>query len=159
LRRLLKCLHTLGAIGMMGSMASFLAALAFLAVPSSLAAQAGVAGAMAQIATWVFLPSMALTLLSGVLAIAATPAFHDAGWVWVKAATGILVFEGGLQYVAGPIQEAGRTSASLLAGRLDPADVAHTLTAERNTLWVLLAVALANIALAIWRPRMPQIPV
>lgn len=140
-------------------MASFLAALAFLAVPSSLAAQAGVAGAMAQIATWVFLPSMALTLLSGVLAIAATPAFHDAGWVWVKAATGILVFEGGLQYVAGPIQEAGRTSASLLAGRLDPADVAHTLTAERNTLWVLLAVALANIALAIWRPRMPQIPV
>jgi len=156
---LLKCLHTLGAIGMMGSMASFLAALAFLAVPSSLAAQAGVAGAMAQIATWVFLPSMALTLLSGVLAIAATPAFHDAGWVWVKAATGILVFEGGLQYVAGPIQEAGRTSASLLAGRLDPADVAHTLTAERNTLWVLLAVALANIALAIWRPRMPQIPV
>jgi len=159
LRRLLKCLHTLGAIGMMGSMASFLAALAFLAAPTSLAAQAGVAGAMAQIATWVFLPSMALTLLSGVLAIAATPAFHDAGWVWVKGATGILVFEGGLQYVAGPIQEAGRTSASLLAGRLDPADVAHTITAERNTLWVLLAVALANIALAIWRPRMPQIPV
>jgi len=156
---LLKCLHTLGAIGMMGSMASFLAALAFLAVPSSLAAQAGVAGAMAQIATWVFLPSMALTLLSGVLAIAATPAFHDAGWVWVKAATGILVFEGGLQYVAGPIQEAGRTSASLLAGKLNAADVAHTLGAERNTLWVLLAVALANIALAIWRPRMPQIPV
>jgi hypothetical protein len=159
LRRLLKCLHTLGAIGMMGSMASFLAALAFLSGPTSLAAQAGVAGALAEIATWVFLPSMALTLLSGLLAMAATAGFHDAGWVWIKAATGILVFEGGLQYVAGPIQEAGRTSASLLAGRLDPADVAHTLSAERNTLWILLAVALANVALGVWRPKLPQYPV
>jgi hypothetical protein len=159
LRRLLKCLHTLGAIGMMGSMASFLAALAFLSGPTSLAGQAAVAGAMAEIATWVFLPSMALTLLSGILAMAATSGFHDAGWVWIKAATGILVFEGGLQYVAGPIQEAGRTSASLLAGRLDGVDVARALTAERNTLWVLLGVALVNVALGVWRPKIPQYPV
>jgi hypothetical protein len=140
-------------------MASFLAALAFLSTPTSLAAQAGVAGAMAEIATWVFLPSMALTLLSGLLAIAATPAFHDAAWVWVKAATGILVFEAGLQYVAGPIQETGKASAAILAGHFDPADMAHMLGAERKTLWVLLAVALLNVALGVWRPRMSQIPV
>jgi hypothetical protein len=114
---------------------------------------------MAQIATWVFLPSLVLTLIPGLLAIAVTPGFQDAGWVWLKAATGILVFEGGLLYVAGPIQDAAKKGADMLAGRLDPAILARTFAAERGTLWVLLAVALANVALAIWRPRFPQLPV
>jgi hypothetical protein len=106
---------------------------------------------MAQIAGLVFLPALALTLLSGLLAIAATPAFHDAAWVWIKLATGISVFEGGLVYIQGPIQAAAKAGAA-------PADLAHTLTAESHTLVVLLLVALVNVALGVWRPRMPQIP-
>jgi hypothetical protein len=148
-RRLLKFLHTLGAIGMMGAMAAFLVVVTF-PPPATEDAKTAVIGAMAQIATWIFLPSMALTLLAGLLAIAATPGYHDAGWVWVKAATGILIFEGGLQYVAGPIQAAAKAGA---------AGLAQSWAAERNSLWVLLAVALANVALGVWRPRMPQYPV
>lgn len=139
---------------MMGAMAAFLVVVTLLPPPPTLAAQAAVIQAMAQIATWIFLPSMALTLLAGLLAIAVHPPFHDAGWVWVKAATGILVFEGGLQYVAGPIQQAAKTAA--VAGH---ASLWQSWDAERNSLWVLLAVALANVALGVWRPRMPQYPV
>ncbi len=157
MRRLLKFLHTLGAIGLMGAMASFLVAL-FAPAPTSLDGQAAMMGAMARIATWVFLPSMVVTLISGLLAMAASPGYLDAGWVWVKAATGILVFESGFTGVAGPIQQAGRTSAAALAGRMDPGTVALAFGAERNTLWVLLAVALANVALGVWRPRMPEFP-
>lgn len=153
MRRLLKFLHTLGAIGLMGAMASFLVAL-ITPAPPSLPVQAALMGALANIATWVFLPSLVLTLISGLLAIAVNPGYHDAGWVWAKLATGILIFEGGFTRVAGPIQEWGRTSAAALAGRLAPGDLAHSIGAERNTLWVLLAVALANVALGVWRPRL-----
>jgi hypothetical protein len=157
-RRLLKFLHTLGAVGLMGAMAAFLVAL-LGPEPSSLAGRTAVLGVMAAIATWVFLPSLVITLISGLLAMVASPGYLDAGWAWMKASTGILMFEGGFTAVVGPIQQAGRTSAAALAGHADPATVALAVGSERNTLWVLLAVALANIALGVWRPRMPQIPV
>lgn len=113
--------------------------------------------AMAKIAAWVILPSMVLTVIAGLLAIAVFPPFHDAGWVWLKAATGILILEGGL-HVAGPIQEEAKRGAAALADGLDPAVMARMFTSERNTLWVLLAVSAANIALGVWRPRLPRIP-
>ena len=158
MRHLLKFLHTLGAVGMMGAMATFLVAVS-VPPPASLVGQAALMGAMALVATWVFLPSLVVTLISGLLAMVVSPGYMDAGWVWLKAATGILMFEGGFTAVAGPIQEAGRTSAAALAGHLDAATLSGSFGAERNTLWVLLAVALANIALGVWRPRMPQYPV
>jgi hypothetical protein len=158
LRHLLKFLHTIGAIGLMGAMASLLAIVGLAPAPLSPAAAAAVIGAMAQIATWVFLPSLALTLIAGLLAIGVNPAYYDAGWAWVKAATGILMFEGGFAYVVGPIQAAAKTSADALAGHLDPAAIARLPIAERNTLWILLAITAANVALGIWRPRLPQVP-
>ncbi len=142
----------------MGAMACLLAVVCFAPPPASLAGEAAVMGAMARITTWVFMPSLALTLIAGLLAIAATPGYHDAGWVWVKAATGILMFEGGFAYVMGPVQAAAKTSASALAGRIDPALVARLPAGERNTLLILLAITAANVALGVWRPRMPQMP-
>ncbi len=139
---------------MMGAMASLLAVMSLAPAPGSLAVQAAVTGAMANIATWVFMPSLALTLMSGLLAMGATPGYHDAGWVWAKAATGLLMFEGGLAYVLGPVQSVAKDAASALAGQLDPAAVARLPGAERTTLWLLLVVALANVALGVWRPKL-----
>ena len=113
--------------------------------------------AMAKIAAWIIGPSMVLTVVAGLLAIAAHPPFQDAGWVWAKAATGILIFEGGL-HVMGPIQEEAKRGAAALVGGLGQASVARLLTAEAGALWVLLAVSVANIALGVWRPRFPDIP-
>jgi hypothetical protein len=42
----------------------------------------------------------------------------------------------------------------VLAGLADPATRAGSLHAERGTLWMLLAVALAMWVLGIWRPRL-----
>ena len=141
----------------MGASASLIVLMNFLPSPTFLAEYALMYGAMAEVATWIFYPSLVLTLVSGLLAIAVNPAYHNAGWVGAKLATGILIFEGGLVYVQGPIREEAKRSASALAGHLDPATITGSYGAERSTLWLLLAVATANVALGIWRPRLIRI--
>jgi hypothetical protein len=158
LRRLLKFLHTMGAIGMTGAMACLLVVLIVVPDRPSLAGQVAVTGAMGQIATWVFEPSLALTLVAGLLGIAVTPGYHDAGWVWIKAATGILVFEAGLVDVLGPLQAAAKSGAKAIAANLDPTTAARAVVAERNTLWILMGLAVVNVALGVWRPRLPRLP-
>ena len=77
---------------------------------------------------------------------------------WAKLATGVLMFEGGLVYVQGPMQQEAGLAAQALAGRIDPATLARSLGPERNTLWLLLAVSTANVVLGIWRPRLMRRP-
>jgi hypothetical protein len=96
--------------------------------------------------------------VSGLLAIGLHRGFHDAGWAWAKLATGILLFESGFVGVLGPMQREAERSAGAVAGRIDPATLTGPLAAERWTLWVLLAVATANVVLGIWRPRLTRLP-
>lgn len=148
----------MGAIGLMGAMACLVVMLSFTPPPSSLSGYALMRGAMGAVASWIFLPSLALTLLAGLLAIAQR-AFHNAGWAWVKLATGVLMFEGGLVYVQGPMRQEAELSAAALSGHGNPALLGQSLEGEGGTLWVLLAVATANVVLGIWRPRLIRLPV
>jgi uncharacterized membrane protein len=152
MRQFIKFLHTLGAIGMMGAMACLLVLLAFLPPPSQLNETAAMRGAMGAIASWIFLPSLALTLVAGLLAMAANRFYQNAGWAWVKLATGVLVFEGGFAGVVGPMQDEAARSAQALAGAADAA--AQAPGAETNTIVVLMAIALVNVMLGVWRPRL-----
>lgn len=156
LRYLMKFLHTIGAIGLMGSMAALLVMLGALPPKTALSEYAAMRGAMGAIATWVFFPSLALTLIAGLASIAVVRAFHNAGWAWLKALTGILVFESGFAGVLGPMQNEAELAAKALAGQADAATLALSLRAETGTLWVLLAVAAANVALGVWRPRLTR---
>ena len=145
MRRLLKFLHTIGAIGMAGAMACLLVMLALAPPPARAAEYAALYGAMGKIAGWVLFPSLGLTLVSGLLSMAANRAYQNAGWALVKLATGVLVFEAGFSGVVGPMQDAAARSAEG-AG-------AETAGAETGTIWVLLAIAVLNVALGVWRPR------
>ena len=148
----------MGAVGLMGAMACLLVLLSLTPPTESLAGYALMRGAMGAVATWIFLPSLALTLVAGLLAVALHRGFLEAGWAWVKLATGVLVFEGGFVGIQGPMQEEARRSAAALAGQIDPATLTGALAAERNTLWVLLAIAILNVVLGIWRPRILRLP-
>jgi hypothetical protein len=139
----------------MGSIASLLVLMSFPPSSTSLAGYALTRSAIAAIATWVFFPSFALTLVAGMLAISANRAFHDAGWAWVKLATGALVFAGSFQVLAS-IQDEAKRSASAVAGHLD-ADTITGWFGEQSALWVLLAVSTANVVLGVWRPRLTRI--
>jgi hypothetical protein len=158
MRRLIKFMHTMGAIGLMGAMACLLVLFSFMPAPTSLSEYAVMRAAMGGIATWVFLPSLALTLIAGLLAIAANRAYHNAGWAWAKLLSGVLVFEWGFAAVQGPMQQEAELSARALAHEVDPATLGISLGAEWNSLWVLLAVATANVILGVWRPRLTTIP-
>ena len=152
MQRLLKFLHTMGAVGFMGSLACLLVLENLAPPPSSLTSYALIRGAMGMIAKWVFFPSFFLTLVPGLLALAVTPAFHNAGWAWIKAASGILIFAGGL-HALGPIQEEARLSAEAMAGRFDPASLEGVSGGTAAAMWFLLAIATANVVLGIWRKR------
>jgi hypothetical protein len=154
MRRLIKFLHTLGAIGLMGAMACLVVMLLWLPPPTSLETYGALRTSMAAITQWVFMPSLGATLISGLIAIAANPGFHNAGWAWAKAVSGILIFEGGLVSVMGPIQHEADASAAVIAGKAAVTTLGQNLRAEEMTLWILLAVSAANVVFGIWRPRL-----
>jgi O-antigen/teichoic acid export membrane protein len=163
MRRLLKFLHTMGALGMTGSMAALAVMLVMAPPPSALAEYAAFRSAMAAIANWLFMPSLGVTLIAGLLALAASPVFHNAGWAWLKAVSGVLLFESGFVGLVGPMQREAEFSAQALNGAFDAASLGTTLHAEKMTIYILLAIATANVVLGVWRPillkrRMEQAP-
>jgi hypothetical protein len=64
----------------------------------------------------------------------------------------------GFVAIQGPIQEEAELSARVLAGDIGTVGLGGSLGAERNSLWVLLAVAAVNVVLGIWRPRFTKLP-
>ena len=152
----------MGAVGVLGSMASLLVLLGAAPPRTALAGYAAVRAAMAMVSTWIFLPSLGLSLMAGLLAIAVNRAYHNAGWAWIKLATGVSLFEGGLQAVQGPMRDEAERSAAALADHANPATIAASLGqsigTDRAALWVLIAVATVNVVLGIWRPRITRLP-
>jgi hypothetical protein len=154
----MKFAHTMGAMGFIGAIVCLIVLLDFTPAPTSLSQYALMRAAMGGIATWVFLPSLGLTLIAGLLAIAINKSYHSAGWAWAKLATGLLVFEWGFAAVQGPMQEEADLSARALAGQVDVSTLAGSVGAEQTSLLVLLGVATANVVLGVWRPRLTRLP-
>ena len=158
MRRLMKFMHTMGAIGFIGAMACLLVLLSFTPAPASLSEYAVMRQAMAGVATWIFLPSIGLTLIAGLLAMAVNRAYQSAGWAWAKLVSGVLVFEWGFAAIQGPMQQEAELTARALAHEVDPSALAASLGAESGSLWVMLVVATVNVILGIWRPRLTRLP-
>lgn len=158
MRRFLKFVHTMGGIGLLGSMVALLVMLNTLPQPDTeQAAYAQMRFTMDALAQWVLLPSLGLTIVAGLLSMAAVPAYHGAGWVWAKLATGVLMFEGTLLGVQGPMEREALTASRVLAGELPASNLAMSISAEIGSLWVLGAVAVVNVALGVWRPRKKRV--
>jgi hypothetical protein len=153
MQRALKALHELAAIGVLGSLACCLV-LTATAPKQSLVGYAAVRQGIAAITHWILVPSLALVLVSGLLAIAVNRAYHDALWAWVKAMLGIGMFEGSLLTVGASARRAADLSAMAVSGQGDAAQLAQVVRTEWGGLWVLLVLSVANILLAVWRPRL-----
>lgn len=152
--RLLKTLHQVGAIGVMGALACCVV-LVVVAPRDSLVEYAALRQGIAAITRWVLVPSLAIVLVSGLLAIAANNAYKDAGWAWIKALLGILMFEGTLLTIEASARRAAELSAIAAAsGQADPKALEPLLRTEWGGLWLMLGLSFANILLAVWRPRL-----
>ncbi|EED36060.1 conserved hypothetical protein [Luminiphilus syltensis NOR5-1B] len=152
-RKVMKFLHTMGAIGMLGAMASLIVVNALLPDPEQgLETYRALRDVMDGIARWVLFPSLGVTLVSGLLSMAITTAFHNAGWAWLKLVSGVVMFEGTLLAVQGPIEREAELAAQAVSGELAVSALATTVAAEQASLWVLGFVASANVVLGVFRP-------
>lgn len=155
MRKALKFCHTLGGVGLLGTLITLIIVLALLPDPlQDIHGYAALTELTDRLARWVLLPSLALTLVSGLLSIGAVTAFHSAGWAWLKLATGIVMFEGTLLAVQGPIQREAKLTREFLNGGLEPSVLAGSFDTISYSIIVLGSVAVANVVLGIWRPRL-----
>ncbi len=156
-RRTLKVLHEIGAVGVMGSLAACIVLVA-TAPTDSLVGYAAVRQGIAEISRWLLVPSLAITLITGLAAIAASDAYINSGWPWVKALLGITLFEGTLLTIDRSAHRAAELSALAVDGRGDPALLAAAVRTEWGGLWIMVVLSVANIVLAVWRPRFSRRP-
>jgi hypothetical protein len=152
LARTLKTFHEIAAVGVLGSLAASLVLL-WIAVPEQAAEFAELRRAIAALNRFILVPSLLLVLVTGLLSIAVTEIFKNAGWAWAKAASGIIIFEATLQAVGAGGKRAEALAQAAVAGGGDPVLLAQVLKSEWNTLCVLVVLSFANIILAVWRPR------
>lgn len=153
MKRFLKFTHELGGAGLLGAL-GVQAVLSFHAEGLDTIAFATVRHAMLLVSQWVLVPSLLVVVLSGLAAIAAHPPFHNAGWVWIKALTTILMLEGTMLAVHGPVELAAEVSAAIAAGDAsDAALLEPILRHERGGFAAIGFVSIANVLLAVWRPR------
>ena len=143
-----KALHEIASISFGGGLAACLV-INLAANRASPAEFTAARHAFAAIAQYLLIPSMAIVVISGLVALVATQAYKDAGWAWVKALLGLSVFEATLVIVGSSSKQA-----DVIAAAADPAVLDALLRSERNTLWLLIALSVANVALAVWRPRL-----
>ena len=159
MRYLFKFCHTMGAIGLLGTMAGLLVVLALLPDPAEdIQTYAALTEVVDKLARWLLLPSLAITLVSGLLSMGSVPAYHSKGWAWAKLATGVLMFEGSLLAIQGPLQREAKLTRDYLAGTAEFTDMGNSLWAAGNSIWLLGGVAVVNVALATWRPRFSRRP-
>jgi hypothetical protein len=145
-----KVLHEIASIGFGGGLAACLVinALADRASPDDFAAARQ---AYAAIARYVLVPSMVVVVVSGLIALAATRGYASACWAWLKALLGLSLFQATL-LIAGASR--GDDSIAAATAAADAALLDSLLRSERNTLWLLIAISVANVVLAVWRPRL-----
>lgn len=152
MRRLIKFVHTVSSIGLTGGLAAYMLILSFGPEIDSIDAYAALRHSLAQVSKWLLLPSMLISLVSGLLSLVAHHPFQNAAWVWLKALLSLLIFEATLASIDTPARDAARLASQAIEAGTVPATLAELATREWTAYWIILALCIANVALGIWRP-------
>lgn len=152
LRKSVKILHSLAAAGLIGGLACHMILL-LTVQPSSARAYADLRAAIETISDYVLVPSLMVALVSGLLSMAVHYPFAERGWVWIKAALGILMFKGVLTVIAAESGHAARAAQRIADGEAAETVLAAALQNEWFALWTVMGLCIANVVLGIWRPR------
>lgn len=154
MRKVLKFMHWAGAIAVLGGMVVIMLLVETAPNPvDDLAGYAAVRASLATLANWVIVPGLGVALFSGLMAMAIHPPFHNAGWALVKALSGLVLFESSLATIVAPADKAAVVTAQALAGDIDQVEMMAGINDIWGAWWVLLAIAVLNVVLGVWRPR------
>ncbi len=152
-RKAVKLGHTVSAAGLIGGLAAYMILLV-VQVPDTAQDYQQLRASIKVVSDWVIFPSLGIALVSGLLSMVVHPPFLDRGWVWIKAALGVLTFKGVLTVVNAKAKYAAAVSADITAGTAAPDALDSLLRLEWGTLLGVMVIMLANYVLAIWRPRL-----
>ncbi|MEM9208055.1 MAG: hypothetical protein AAGA61_02315 [Pseudomonadota bacterium] len=154
MKKLLKLMHWAGAIAVLGGMVVMMLLVA--TAPdrmTDLAGYAAVRASLATLANWVIVPGLGIALFSGLMGMAIHPPFHSAGWALTKALSGLVLFESSLATIVAPADKAARITAEAVAGNIDLIAMDSGINDIWGAWWVLLGIAILNVVLGVWRPR------
>ena len=157
MRKTIKIAHSIASAGLIGGLASYMLLLVAFPVETT-QSYADLRTAILAISNYVLLPSLAIGLITGILAMMVHAPFMDRGWVWVKAVLGILMFKGVLTIIYAKADHAARVSDQMARGEAGPDALANMLAGEWWTLVIVMGISLANIVLGVWRPRLVPAP-
>ena len=149
MKSMLKWLHLLGMVAYLG----VTAVLVLLAGTATSAAAEGATlrRALVDVGTWVMVPGLLLTLVTGSLLVMVHRPFLEARWVWAKAVLGLFI--GGTALVG--LQPALKYAAAYNAtGPYDVLVLVEALQAQASSAWTCVALSVMAIALGVWRPRL-----
>lgn len=153
MRRVLKFLHTLASCGLVGALLVYALILSSLreATPEIYAVARGT---ISDVCNLLLLPSLAVALITGLLAMAVHRAFLDTRWAWLKALLGLSMFEATFAIVQSKATTAAAEAAKIALGTGDRIALAEAIANEWWSLGAVLVLSMAQIALGVWRPRM-----
>ena len=155
MRKALKFLHTLASCGMIGGLSGYAAVLLYS--PQDTASRyADMRQTIETLSNSILLPSMIVALVTGLLSMAVHPPFQDTRGVWVKALMGLSLFEATLVVVQTKATDGADVSQEIAAGRAAPDALLAVLAGEWETLFVIMALLVANVALGVWRPSLKR---
>ena len=153
MRQALKFLHSCSSAGIIGGLLAYM--LVLLKSPQETAQQfADMRVTIEAICNLILIPSLALALVTGLLAMAVHRPFQERRWAWVKALLGIGMFESTLAITQSKAAYATNLAKKILAGEAESGALQAALGSEWTTLWAIMAISLANVALGVWRPKL-----
>ena len=151
MRKTWKFLHTLAACGVIGALLGYAVLLAH-APQDTPEAYAAMRQSISALCDYILFPSLAVVLITGLLAMAAHHPFVEMRWVWLKALMGLGMFEGTLAVIGSKANDAAAIAARIADGGAEEGLLAAVLAYEWHSLGVLIALAAANVLLGVWRP-------
>ena len=156
MRQTVKFLHTLSSCGLIGALLAYMLVL-WKAPQETVTQYADLREIISLIARFILVPSLGLSLVSGLLSMMVHRPYQEKRWAWAKAFLGLAMFESTLA-----ITQAKAIDAAELAARIAKDDNAagaqallnEAIHSEWTVLIAILAISAAQTALGIWRPKL-----
>lgn len=156
MKQAVKFLHIVSSCGLIGALLGHVLIL-WHAPQANAEHYASLREAISLIAQYILVPSLGLALVSGLVALIVHHPYQSRRWVWVKAVMGFLMFESTLA-----VTQSKAVAAADFAQRIARGEnvaetqrlLAEAIQSEWTVLYALLALALAQTAIGVWRPKL-----
>ena len=156
MRQAIKFLHTLSSCGLIGALVAYMLVL-WKAPQESVAQYADLREIISLIARYILVPSLGISLVSGLLSMMVHKPYQERRWAWAKAFLGFAMFESTLAITQAKAIDAAELAAQIAKNEnVEAAQklLGEALHSEWNVLWAILAISAAQTALGIWRPKL-----